>query len=66
MVDTLPETISEVVDKTFADILSCLETEALFNTEGDTVLAVEAFTDVNTLNEVKTEALVFTQAHTFP
>ena len=53
-----------MVAKTFADTLSCVETETLFNTEGDTVLAVEAFTDVDTLNEVEAKALVHTQPQT--
>ena len=49
---------------TFSDTLSCVETETLFNTEGDTFLAVEAFTDVDTLNEVEAKALVYTQQQT--
>ena len=53
-----------MVAKTFADTLSCVETETLFNTEGDTVLAVEAFTDVDTLDEVEAKALVYTQPQT--
>ena len=35
-------------------------------TEGDTVAKVEAYIDINTLNEVETKALVYTQAYTFP
>lgn len=50
-----------MVAKTFADTLFCGETETLFNTEGDTVLAVEAFTYVDTRNEVEAKALVYTQ-----
>ena len=47
-----------------ADTLCCVETETLFNTEGDTVLAVKAFTDVDTRNEVEAKALVYTQPQT--
>ena len=53
-----------MVVKTFTDTLSCVETETLFNTEGDTFLAVEAFTDVDTLNDVEAKALVYTQPQT--
>ena len=34
-------------------------------TEGDTVAEVEAYTDIDTLNEVEGKALVYTQPHTF-
>ena len=47
-----------------ADTLCCVQTETLFNTEGDTVLAFEAFTDVDTRNEVEAKALVYTQPQT--
>ena len=32
---------------------------------GDTVADVEAYIDINTLNEVKAKALVYTQAYKF-
>ena len=35
-------------------------------TEGDTVEDVKAYIDINTLNEVKDKALVYTQAYKFP
>ena len=35
-------------------------------TEGDTVADVEAYIDINTLNENKAKALVYTQAYKFP
>ena len=35
-------------------------------TEGDTVEDVKAYIDINTLNEVKAKALVYTQAYKFP
>ena len=41
-----------------------MQTETLFNTEGDTVLAVETFTDVDTRNEVEARALVYKQLQT--
>ena len=34
--------------------------------EGDTVEDVKAYIDINTLNEVKAKALVYTQASKFP
>ena len=41
-----------------------MQTKTLFNTEDDTVLALEAFTYVNTRNEVEAMALVYTQPDT--
>ena len=35
-------------------------------TEGDTNADVEAYIDINELNEVKAKALVYTQAFKFP
>ena len=35
-------------------------------TEGDTVADVEAYIDINTLNEVKAKAMVYTKAYKFP
>ena len=35
-------------------------------TEGDTVADVKAYIDINTLNEVKAKALLYTQAYKFP
>ena len=35
-------------------------------TESDTVAKVEAYIDINTLNEVQAKALVYTQTYTFP
>ena len=35
-------------------------------TEGDTDADVEAYIDINELNEVKAKALVYTQAFKFP
>ena len=35
-------------------------------TEGDTVEDVKAYIDINTLNEVKAKALVYTQAYKYP
>ena len=35
-------------------------------TEGETVEDVKAYIDINTLNEVKAKALVYTQAYKFP
>ena len=35
-------------------------------TEGDTVEDVKAYIDINTLNEVKAKALLYTLAYKFP
>jgi len=37
LVDTLPDTLSEVVAKTIPDKLTCVQAEAPVKTEGDTV-----------------------------
>ena len=43
-----------------------MEAKAPVKTKSTTIVAVEAYTGVDTLNEVEAEALVYTQAHTFP
>ena len=51
--------------KTFADTLTCVETETPVKTEAVTLAVVEAYPYLDTLNKVEAEALVYTQAHTF-
>lgn len=46
VLDTPPDTKSEVVAKTIAYTLSCVQSEAPVKTENATVVAVEAYTDV--------------------
>ena len=63
LVDMVPNTISELVAKTIADKLSCVMEKALVKTESLTVVPVRTYNVVDTLNEVETEALVYTQAY---
>ena len=66
LVDTLSETLSEVVGKIIADTLTCVKVEAPVKTGNNTVAGVEAYTTVNIVNELKGQALVYTQAYAFP
>ena len=50
-----------MVAKTIADTLTCVEAKAPAKTEGDSVVAVEAYTVVDTLKEVKAKAQTFRQ-----
>ena len=60
LVDTVPDTISELVAKTIADTLSCVKAKAPVKTESPTFVPVSAYTFVQTLNEVEADALVYT------
>ena len=51
---------------TFADTLTCVESEAPVKTEIDSNAALKPYTKVETLNEDEAVAIVNTQAHTFP
>ena len=66
LVDTLTDTLSEVVAKTIADALTCVEAKEPFKTEASTLAGVDPYSCLHTLNELEAEALVYTQAHTFP
>ena len=66
LVDTLSETLSEVVGKLIADTLTCVKVEAPVKTGNKPVAGVEAYTTVNIVNELKGQALVYTQAYAFP
>ena len=61
LVDTVPNTISELLAKKIADTLFCVKTKAPVRTEIPTFVPVRPYTVVDTLNEVKSEALVYTQ-----
>ena len=65
LIDTRPYTLSHVVAKTIADTLTCVEFKAPVKTEGISVADVEAYIDINTLNEFEAKALVYTQAYKF-
>ena len=65
LIDTRPYTLSHVVAKTIANTLTCVEFKAPVKTEGDSVADVEAYIDINTLNEYAAKALVYTQAYKF-
>ena len=65
LIDTRPYTLSHVVAKTIADTLTCVEFKAPVKTEGNSVADVEAYIDINTLNEFEAKALVYTHAYKF-
>ena len=48
LVDTVPDTISELVAKTIADTLSCVKAKAPVKTESLTVVPARAYTVVHT------------------
>ena len=54
-----------VVAKIFAETLSCVECEATVKTESESNAALKPSQEVETLNEVEAEALVYTQDDTF-
>ena len=66
LVDALSDTLSEEVVKTTADTLTCVQAEAPVERGNNTVAGVKAYTTVNTVNELKGQALVYTQAYAFP
>ena len=55
-----------VFGKTFADTLTCVESEAPVKTEIESNAALKPYTEVETLKEYKAVAIVSTQAHMFP
>ena len=52
--------------KIIPDKLTCVEFKAPLKTEGDSVEDVEAYIDINTLEQFKAKALVYTQGYKFP
>ena len=63
--DTFPGTVSVVVANTIAITITCVKTEALVKTDGDIDAALQAYTDVDTINELEPVALVHPKAYTF-
>lgn len=66
LVDTLSETPFKVEVKTTADTLTCVKANAPVKTGNFAVAGVKTYTIVNTVNELKDQALVYTQAYVFP
>ena len=53
LVDTLSDTLPEVVAKTIVDTVTGVKTEALVNIEVNSVAGMEAYTVELTLNKIK-------------
>ena len=66
LVDTLWEALSEEVVKRTADTLTCVKAEAPVKTGNIAVAGVKAYTIVNIVKELESQARVYTQAYTFP
>ena len=54
-----------MVAKTIALTIKCVKAEAPVKTDGDIDAGLEAYTDVDTINEFKAVALVHPKAYTF-
>ena len=65
LVNTPPDTLSEVVKKGNCAYTNLCGGRGTGSTEADTRAGVEAYMCLDPLNEVEAEALVYTQAHTF-
>ena len=65
LVDTFPDTLSELVAKTIAITITCLKAQAPVKTDGDIHAGLAAYTDVDTINEFKQVALFYPKAYTF-
>ena len=65
MVETFPDTLSEVVAKTIAITITSLKAVAQVKTDGDIDAGLQAYTDVDTINEFQAFALVHRKAYTF-
>ena len=62
LVDTFPDTLSEVVAKTLVITITCVKTEAPVKTEGDIYAGLQAYTHVVTINEFEPVALLHLKA----
>ena len=60
-----PDTLSELVANTIAITITCVKTEAPVKTDDDIDAGLQAYTDVDTINEFKPVALVHPKAYTF-
>ena len=58
LVDTFPDTLLEVVAKTFPKTITCVKAKVPVKTDGDIDAGLEAYTDVETINEFGAVALV--------
>ena len=58
LVDTFPDTLLEVVPKTFPKTITCVKAKVPVKTDGDIDAGLEAYTDVDTINEFGAVALV--------
>ena len=65
MVDTFPNTLSEVVANTIPITITCVKAKAPVKTDGDIDEGLEAYTDVDTINEFEAVALMHAKAYTF-
>ena len=63
--DTFPDTLSELVANTIAITITCVKTEAPVKTDDDIDAGLQAYTDVDTINELEPVALVHPKAYTF-
>ena len=62
LVDTFPDTLSEVVAKTVVITITCVKTEAPVKTDGDIDAGLQDYTHVDTINEFKPVALLHPKA----
>ena len=62
LVDTFPDTLSEVVAKTVVITITCVKTEAPVKTDGDIDAGLQAYTHVDTRNEFQPVALLHLKA----
>ena len=65
LVEKFPDTLSEVIAKTIAITITCVKAEAQVKTDGDIDAGLQAYTDVDTINEFQAFALVHRKAYTF-
>ena len=65
LVDTFPDTLSEVFAKTIALTITCVKAERPLKTDGDIDAAFEAYTDVDTINKFEPVAFFRPKAYTF-
>ena len=63
--DTFPDTLSELLANTIAITITCVKTEAPVKTDDDIDAGLQAYTDVDTINEFEPVVLVHPKAYTF-
>lgn len=59
LVDTFSDTLPEMMAKKIAETPTCVEVKAPVKSEGDIDAGLEAYTDVDTINEFEALALVY-------